>query len=320
MSDERIRRNGEPATAAEWYVAIDARAPDDVTAARLTAWLDRAAEHEPELERCSAAVEIARRLADDPELRWAYDETAALAAGTASTRFLPRRLAWAAALAAAVMAGIATIWVARDPRTPRDLRAPREASALAATVSAPSAARIAAAAPASEPALRLPSGGIVDAGSVAVLQFSFPPDTPVAGNLVASLARDIGTQLASAPGIYVVGTPQADAYLGIELAASELGAQLGVRGVLVGELTLEADRVHVAAKLLDAITDERLWHADYEQPATELAALADEIGAEVTAALVDPTLRVRDAAASPLLRNTHADNSLASVLADAATQ
>jgi len=90
MSDERIRRNGEPATAAEWYVAIDARAPDDVTAARFAAWLDRAAEHEPALERCSAAVEIARGLKDDPELRWAYDEIAALAAGrTPTTRCSP---------------------------------------------------------------------------------------------------------------------------------------------------------------------------------------------------------------------------------------
>ena len=93
------RRNSPPdasATAAEWYVALDAGASDEITDARFAAWLDRAAESEPELERCEAAVEIARRLADDPELRWAYDEAAALARGGAgrARRRCSRPLRW----------------------------------------------------------------------------------------------------------------------------------------------------------------------------------------------------------------------------------
>ena len=316
MSDERIRRNGEPATAAEWYVAIDARTPDDVTAARLAAWLDRGAEHEPTLERCSAAVEIARGLADDPGLRSAYDEVAALAAGTARRRFPARRLAWATALAATLVAGIATIWLARDARAPARPAGPK---AIPSTLSAGLAASIAAAAPASDPALRLPSGVVVDAGSVAVLPFAAPPDEgAAAADLAATLARDVGTELAAAPGIYVVGAPQAAAYLGTALPASELGAQLGVRGIVVGDLALEADQVRVTASLLDAATDRRLWHADYERPVADLAPLADEISAEVTSALVDPDSRAR--AAVTAFRDARADNATASVRPDAAFQ
>jgi TolB-like protein len=316
MSGERIRRNGEPATAAEWYVAIDARAPDDVTAARLQAWLDRAAEHEPELERCSAAVEIARGLADDPALRSAYDEVAALAAGTARRRVPARRLAWAAALAAALVVGVAAIWVARDAQAPVRSAGP---AAVASVSSAGLAASIAAAAPASDPALRLPSGVVVDAGSVAVLPFGVPPDDgTAAAKLAATLARDVGAQLAAAPGIYVIGAPQAAAYFDTDLDASEIGAQLGVRGVVVADLALEGDNVRVTASLLDAATNDRLWHADYERPVAEIAPLANEIGAEIASALVDPDSRARAAVAA--FRDARAENTTASVRPDAALQ
>jgi len=317
MSDERIRRNGEPATAAEWYVAIDARAPDDVTAARLIAWLDRGAEHEPALERCSAAVEIARGLADDPELGWAYDEATALAQGGARVQRAPYRLKWIAAAAAAVLAGVATIWLARDAQAPARTAGPE---AIPSTPSAGLAASIAAAAPASNPALRLPSGVVVDAGSVAVLPFSAPPDEgAAAADLAATLARDVGTELAAAPGIYVIGAPQAAAYFGTDLDASQVGAQLGVRGVVVADLALEGDNVRVTASLLDAATDDPLWHADYERPVAELASLADEISAEIATALVDPEVRARSAAA-PAFSSARADGLTASVGASAARQ
>ena len=60
MSGETRQPEREPVTAAEWFVALDSRPSDEITAARLASWLDRAAEHERELERCDAAAEIAR--------------------------------------------------------------------------------------------------------------------------------------------------------------------------------------------------------------------------------------------------------------------
>ena len=333
MSGERFRRSDEPATAAEWYVAVDSAAPDDVKAARLAAWLDRAAEHEPELERCSAAVEIARGLADDPELRWAYDEAAAVAAGAPRARRAFRNVGWAAATAATLVAGVGAIWLARDGQVPHALGGANVTTTAVALVrwarsgaadgaAAPvRAVDIGAAASASVPALRLPSGVVVDAGAVAVLPFTASSDDGAAASkLAATLARNVGTELALAPGIYVIGARQAAAYLGTDLSASELGAQLGVRGVVVGDVALDAGQVRVGATLLDAATDEPLWHSEYERPATELASLADEIGAEITAALVDPEMRARAAAATSSYRAARADGSTTSVLPAGAFQ
>ena len=324
MSRETREPEREPVTAAEWFVALDSRPSDEVTAARLSAWLDRAAEHERELERCDAAAEIARGLADDPALRWAYDEAAALgrrdSAGLQSALARPalRRFGWAAALTIAGLAAVAALWLARDaprpghPHAANPLALEQPAPLLDPAASAERSASIAAAA-AAYPIARLPGGVVVDASSVAVLPFGAPADESRATRLlVVSLSRDIGSALAAVPGIYVVGTPRAAAYLGTELDASELGEQLGVRGVVVGELTQHDGQIRIAADLLDAATDERLWHAEYQRPAEELPSLAAEIGDEITAALIDPERRAR-AASTPSLRDARADNRATSV-------
>jgi TolB-like protein len=195
------------------------------------------------------------------------------------------------------------------------LRAAADESAAARTAS------VAATAPASVPIVRLPSGVVVDAGSVAVLPFAVATDEGRAGGeLAAKLSRAIGATLASLPGIYVVGSPQADAYLGTELAASELGDQLGVRGVVVGEVSERDGQIHVTAQLLDAATDRPLWQAEYERPSVELAALAGEIGDAITATLVDPALRARAAVSTFDLHDARAANSVTSVRADSAAR
>jgi TolB-like protein len=338
MSRDPKRPRSETASAAEWFVALDSSPSDEVGAARFAAWLDRAAEHEVELERCDAAVEIARGLADDPELRWAYDEAAAIAnrdpaaSRRAVARRTLRRFGWAGGLATASLAAVAAFWLARETRgptlSPALAHLPTVADSVARTPSAelgagtPSAelgASIAAAA-AAYPIARLPSGVVVDASSVAVLPFTAPADEGRATRvLAASLSRDIGSALAALPGVYVVGEPRAAAYLGTDLDASELGEQLGVRGVVVGELTEHDGQIRVAAELLDAATDERLWQAEYERPADDVAALADEIGGEITAALIDPVHRAR-AAAAPSFHDARADNRTASTRPDFALQ
>lgn len=331
MSRDMRKPEREPVTAAEWFVALDSRPSDQVTAARLSAWLDRAAEHEQELERCDAAAEIVRGLADDPQLRWAFDEASGLAKRdpaalrAALPRRTLRRFGWAAALTAAGLAVAAAFWLVRDARSPARAPAANPIAlhlAIAPLDPAASAERSAsiAAAAAAYPVARLPSGGGVDASSVAVLPFGVPSDEPQATRvLAASLSRDIGSALAALPGIYVVGAPRVAAYLGTELDASEVGEQLGVRGIVVGELAEHDGQIRIAADLLDAATDERLWHAEYERPAEELMSLAAEISDEITAALIDPQTRAR-AAATPAFRDARADNRATSVRAGLALQ
>jgi len=192
MSGERMRRNGEPATAAEWFVAIESSAPDEVTAARFAAWLDRAADHEPALERCAAAVEIARGLADDPELRWAYDDAAAVAARR--PRFAWHTIRRFAPLGAAAAAA-ALLWIAfhlRDATTPNAVATSSAASIVASSVGANST-------------VMLPGGVVVDANSIAVLPFVDSSADDASRRLAAGLYDDIVASLRAVPGLYVVG-------------------------------------------------------------------------------------------------------------------
>jgi len=324
MSGETRKPEREPVTAAEWFVALDSRRSDEVTAVRLAAWLDRAAEHEQELERCDAAAGIARSLAGDPELNWAFDEAAALAKReppalqSALPRRTLRRFGWLAALTATVLSVAVALWLVHDARSPAHEPAANPVTLqqamppLDAPASAERSASIAAAA-AAYPIARLPNGGVVDASSVAVLPFGAPFDEPRATRLLAvSLSHDIGSALAALPGIYVVGAPRAAAYLGTDLDASELGEQLGVRGIVIGELVEHDGQVRIAADLLDAATDVRIWHADYDRPAEELMSLAAEMSDEIAAALIDPEPRAR-AAATPAFRDARADNRATSV-------
>ena len=105
MSSKR-QSLSEPRSAAERFVASAAGA----------ASIDESADDDAALLRCAAAVTIARGLADDPELRWAYEEAASIASRSPVRGSPRRRLAWAGAgLAAATVAAGAIVFSLRAP-------------------------------------------------------------------------------------------------------------------------------------------------------------------------------------------------------------
>jgi TolB-like protein len=312
-------RNSPPdasATAAEWYVALDGGASDELTDARFASWLDRAAESEPDLERCEAAVEIARRLADDPELRFAYDEAAALAAGGHKSRASKalQRLSWpklAWGVAALALAAVVASLIVRESREPA-----RALNVASESARGSSAARIVALSPASNPVIVLAGRVAVDANSVAVLPFvEQPGDAAPRTNVAADLHRDLVAALGAVPGVYAIGEPSVSPYAASELSASEIGAQLGARAVLSADIAFANDGILVTARLADAATDTLLWQARYEQPLDELAAIKVEILDGIAAALVDPELRARSASGAATAKTP---NVLATTAAEAA--
>jgi TolB-like protein len=305
MTERNAKPERDPETAAEWFVAIDATPPDELAAARLSAWLDGSAEHEIALERCSAAAELARRLSDDPDLRSAYDEAAAIAAGTRpvrASRTTTRlwRFGWSAAAALALAIGAALLW--RAPDTVDD----RPALALPSS----SAASIVASAPPTDPAVLLPSLVVVDVSSVAVLPFAAAPGDERDG-LATTVSSELAAELAAVPGLYVVAAPRV--YANADLRASEIGAQLGTRAIVLGSVGLAAGRLRVSATVLDAATDDVLWQADYDRPLDELRAIQVDVMDHIAAALVDPGLRAR-----ALARSARAERALASARPDVA--
>lgn len=286
MTEERDDRGG-PRTAAEWYVALDARprrSADDTehaVDARFAEWLTRASAHEPALERCEAAVTLAQALADDPDLAFAYTEARALASRprTGSQRAAARRTserfgtaasrrassAWPAftglaAVAAAVVVAVTAAFVERTP------------SPVGRAVAA--AAAIVASSPPLNGAVLLPNDFAVDARTLAVLPLAVTTegtsaDAVRAHAFAAQVARKLSLALQSVPGLYVLDAAPVPANAAVELAPSAIGALIGARGIVVGTLRDTAAGSEIEIALLDASNDTLLWENRYRADAAD---------------------------------------------------
>jgi TolB-like protein len=256
--------------AAGRFVRFDAGAPG--AAADLAAWVEERPANERALERVELAVELARRLASDPH--GALHAEAANAVRSIERRGIATAsLAFGGALAAAL---VVAVLVVRDPLS--------TGSAVPAEISA---ARLVAVDAPSNPVVVLPSGVVVDASAVAVLPFAAAGDA----TLARGLRRDVAGMLRTVPGLYVIADAAASRYAITDLSPSEIGAQLGARGIVEAAVELVDGRVRVDARLRETATGATLWQADVDRPVDELRAVRDEIANQIAAAMLDSRLR-----------------------------
>lgn len=237
----------------------------------LASWLGERPEHERALERVELAAALGKRLAADPGSALHAE---AAAAGRVRPRSRIRHALASGALAAAVLvAGF--LLPDSPPRSDSPELAPLRAAERAA-VDAPS-----------DPVIVLPSGVVVDASAVAVLPFA------AAGNatLAQGLERDVVAALRTVPGLYIVAADAAQPYANTDLAAAEIGSQLGVRGLVDGAVELFDGRVRVSARLREAATGATLWQTYVDRPVDELGAIRYEIAESVAATMLDSGLR-----------------------------
>lgn len=258
--------------AARWYVRVDADGLRDD--ADLAAWLDERPGNELAFERVELTAALGKRLAADPSSAL-YDE-AARACLVPRSRSLRRALAWGGALAASLLVAI---FVVREA-------APPAGSPEALTIEA--ARVVTFDAPRNSVAV-LPSGAVVDASAVAVLPFAAFGDA----TLAAGLERDVAAALLTVPGLYVIAGDAVQPYAGTDLAAAEIGGQLGARGIVEAAVELVDGRVLVSARLRDSATGATLWRADIDRPVDELRAIRHEIAEGIAAMMLDSDLRER---------------------------
>ncbi len=270
-----VERAGEEAS--RRFVRVDAGEPG--AGAELAQWLAERPEHERGLERVELAVHLARRLA--AEAGSALHREAEVAARVSSQQ--PRRsnrlLAWGGAMAAALFVAA---YVVRDGAPPAI--APEDVTIEAARdigFDAPS-----------NPVSVLPTGVVVDASTVAVLPFSASGGT----GLAEDLERDVAAALREVPGLYVIADRAVQPYAATELEASEVGGQLGARGLVDAAVELADGRVRVEARLRESATGATLWQARFDRPVAELRAVRDEIAQNVAATMFDSGLRAQSAA------------------------
>jgi TolB-like protein len=256
--------------AGRWYVRIDAGTAD---AAALSAWLDEKPENERALERVELAVALGRRLAADPGSAL-HAAAAEAARPPPRRRVLARRLAWGSAMAAALLVAV---FVVRDPAPP---------ASVPETVMMEAARIVAFDAPTNAVAV-LPGGAVVDASAVAVLPFATPGDA----TLVQGLERDVVAALRTVPGLYVIADAAVSSYAYTDLSPSEIGGQLGARGIVDAVVELVDGRVRVSVRLREAATGATVWRTDLDRPVDELNAIRYEIAEGVAATMLDSSLR-----------------------------
>jgi len=68
-------------SASEWVVALDSDTVDEATHDAFIKWLHSNPQNHADYARCEAALAVTQELRHDPDLEWAFDEAAALAAG-----------------------------------------------------------------------------------------------------------------------------------------------------------------------------------------------------------------------------------------------
>jgi TolB-like protein len=265
-----------PAAAALRFVRADAgeRGAD----AELARWLEERPANERALERVELAAALGRRLAADPNSSLYADAARAVRVVPRAPRSR-RALAWGGALAASVLVAV---FVART-------LGPEAASPDTVTIEA---ARIVAFDAPSNPVSVLPSGAVVDASAVAVLPFAAAGDATLAqATLAHGLERDVVASLRTVPGLYVIADDAVQPYAATELAAAEIGGQLGARGIVDAAVELADGRVRVTAQLRDAASGATLWHTDFDRPVDELRSMRYEIADGIAATMLDSSLR-----------------------------
>lgn len=121
--------------------------------------------------------------------------------------------------------------------------------------------------------------------SVAVLPFSDMSGDAANEYFGEGLAEELLNALSGVPGLKVAARTSAFAFRNSSLDVRRIGDTLGVATLVEGSVRRSADRVRIAARLVDARTGYRLWDETYDRPLTELFTVQEAIAREIAGAL-----------------------------------
>lgn len=125
----------------------------------------------------------------------------------------------------------------------------------------------------------------IEEGSVAVLPFANL--SPQAENRYFSdgMTEEVIARLARVPDLKVISRTSAMRYRDTDLAASEIGRELGVASLLEGSVQREGNRLRVSARLVDTGTARTLWAESYDTGIEDIFAIQTELAERIAASL-----------------------------------
>lgn len=125
------------------------------------------------------------------------------------------------------------------------------------------------------------SGPPVPAASVAVMPFLDMSEGGDQGFFADGVAEEILNELAQSRDLKVAARTSSFTFRDQEQDVRVIGEALGVRNVLEGSVRRSGNMVRVTAQLVDARTGFHLWSETYEQPASDIFWVQDEIASAV---------------------------------------
>lgn len=131
-----------------------------------------------------------------------------------------------------------------------------------------------------KPALTLP-----DKPSIAVLPFTNLSSDPEQEYFVDGIAEDVLTTLSKIQNLMVIARNSSFVFKGQVRDVREIGRMLGARYVLEGSVRKAANRVRLAAQLIDALDGSHVWADRFEGDVDQVFDLQDRITQDIVAAL-----------------------------------
>jgi adenylate cyclase len=116
-----------------------------------------------------------------------------------------------------------------------------------------------------------------DRPSLAVLPFAVMGSDPEQEFFADGLVEDILTTLAKLSGLSVIARNSSFVYKGRAVDVRQVARELGVRYVLEGSVRKAADRIRIAAQLIDATTGMHVWADRFDRRIDDIFAVQDEI-------------------------------------------
>jgi adenylate cyclase len=121
--------------------------------------------------------------------------------------------------------------------------------------------------------------------SIVVLPFANLSNDPAQDYFADGVTENLTTDLSRIRGSFVIARNTAFTFKGKNLDAKEIGKQLDVRYVLEGSVQRDGTRLRVNAQLIDAESGAHLWADRFEEDASDLFKLQDQVVARLANSL-----------------------------------
>ncbi|MGC2785032.1 MAG: adenylate/guanylate cyclase domain-containing protein, partial [Roseiarcus sp.] len=121
--------------------------------------------------------------------------------------------------------------------------------------------------------------------SIVVLPFTNLSNDPAQDYFADGVTENLTTDLSRIRNSFVIARNTAFTFKGKSIDAKEIGKELGVRYVLEGSVQRDQNRVRVNAQLIDAASGAHLWADRFEEDASDLFKLQDQVVARLANSL-----------------------------------